>query len=172
MNIFPTSILILCAAAASLLAAAGAQSGGNLDKGIARAEIVKQYDLWNAARTARDRVTFDKMLAPDAYVQLKTQRLSRQQFIDLISADSPGAKLVRFESNILTITPEKDEWVAVITEKLEYDVEGKDGKKHKAFLLWITRDGWHKEGDKWTVRYSEEVSHEQWQDTKPPFQGW
>jgi hypothetical protein len=66
-----------------------------------------------------DRPTFERMLAPDFYVQLPDRRISRQEFLDEISKPSPRARLSRFDVEVLTVEQDGDVLVAVIEEKLE-----------------------------------------------------
>ena len=61
------------------------------------------------ARVALNKNTFEKMLAPDLYVQFKDRRLTRQQFIDLISSFPPGVTLTRFDASVLTVEPNGDD---------------------------------------------------------------
>lgn len=125
------------------------------------------------ARVALDKNTFEKMLAPDLYVQFKDRRLTRQQFIDLISSFPPGVTLTRFDASVLTVEPNGDDWVAIILEKLEIEREGADGKSEKEYAAWVTRDGWRKvSNDKWLILFSEEVGHEGWKGTPPPLTNW
>ncbi len=127
---------------------------------------------WGRARVALDQAAFERTLAPDFYVQLRDRRISRAEFLGMISSNPPGAKLVRFDASVLTVepSPSSDGWVAVIQEKLEY--ERADGKG-KVYAYWITRDGWKKFGERWVVTFSEEVGNESWRDgAKPPFRDW
>src|SRR3954466_11624468 len=47
----------------------------------ARKVIQEGNTQWGKARVAHDRATFEKMLAPDFYVQLPDKKVSRQEFI-------------------------------------------------------------------------------------------
>ena len=146
------------------------QSAPPLSLAEARRIIADGNREWGRARVALDQAVFQRMLAPDFYVQLPDQRMTRQQFLDRISTNPPTAKLTRFDASVLTVEPSPDGWVAVIQEKLEY--ERADGKG-KAYALWITRDGWKKIGDRWVVTFSEAVGSEFWRDgAKPPFEDW
>ena len=125
---------------------------------------------WGRARVALDHAAFERTLAPDFYVQLPDRKISRQEFLAMISSNPPSAKLTRFDASVLTVEPSADGFVAVIQEKLEY--ERTDGKG-KAYALWITRDGWKKSGDRWVVTFSEAIGNESWRDgAKPPFRDW
>jgi hypothetical protein len=125
---------------------------------------------WGRARVALDQATFQKMLAPDFYVKLPEQKMTRQEFLDRISSNPPNARLTRFDASVLTVAPSADGWVALIQEKLEY--ERTDGRG-KVYSLWITRDGWKKIGDRWVVTFSEALGNEFWRDgEKPPFRDW
>ena len=61
----------------------------------ARKVIEAGYAEWGKARVALDKNTFEKMLAPDSYVQLSDRRLTRQEFIDRISSYPQGVRLTR-----------------------------------------------------------------------------
>ena len=123
------------------------------------------FELTRIANAARERT-----LAPDFYVQMPDQKISRQEFLDMISSRPKGGRLVRFDASVLTVEPSTDGWVAVIQEKLEY--ERADGKG-KVYAYWITRDNWKKAGDRWVVTYSEAIGNEAWRDgAKPPFRDW
>ncbi len=123
---------------------------------------------WGKARVEYDKKTFEKMLAADFYVQLPGRRLTRQEFIEIISVQLQGFKLTRFDATVLTVQPSTDGWVAVIHEKLEID--SPDGK---IYSLWITRDGWKKMNNQWVITFSEAIGSEQWSGgEKPPFPDW
>jgi hypothetical protein len=137
-----------------------------------RKEITDAYTVWGKARLSYDNGIYEKMLGPDFYAQLPQQKLTRIEFIDVVSKQNPNAKLKRFESQILSIGKTGDDWVAVITEKLEAEVKAADGKVGKVYNIWVTRDGWRKAGDRWTVTFTEAIGFEVWRDTKPPLTGW
>lgn len=135
----------------------------------ARQVIAQGNREWGRARVAFDRATFERMLAPDFYVQLRSRRVERQEFINTISAPPPGAKLVRFDATVLTVEATDFGWAAVIHEKMEYDL----GNGAKAFSLWIARDGWRKTGNDRRIAFSEEADKENWiGGDKPPFPEW
>jgi hypothetical protein len=146
----------------------GAQHTQQLTPAEARKMISDSYRKWGKARIEFDKKTFEIMLSPEFYVQLKNRRLTRQQFIDMISVRPQGAKLVRFDSAVLTLNKKDDEWIAVIEEKIEIETAG-----GKAYFLWITRDGWKIMDNRWIVTFSEEIGNEQWNPgTRPPFVDW
>ncbi|OGU57011.1 MAG: hypothetical protein A2V66_05445 [Ignavibacteria bacterium RBG_13_36_8] len=123
---------------------------------------------WGKARVEFDKETFEKMLAPDFYVLLGDRKLTRKEFIDQISTQSPGVKLTRFDASVLTVKPRGDEWIAVIHEKLE--IETVNGK---IYSLWITRDGWKKVDSEWVITFSEAIGYEYWRGgEKPLFTDW
>ena len=146
-----------------------AQDGGTSAAAEARKIIAGGNREWGRARVALDKAVFEKMLAPDFYVQLSGRKLSRQEFIDMISVQQPGARLVRFDAAVLTVQRKaEDEWIAVIHEKLEIESSG-----GKIYSLWITRDGWKKAGDRWFITFSEALGSENWTGgAKPPFPDW
>jgi len=127
---------------------------------------------WGEARVAHDRATFEKMLSPDFFVQLPEKKVSRQEFIDLISTVSPKGRLTRFDPIVLTVEAAGDAWEAVILERLEYERKSEDGKSQKGLALWVTKDKWKKTGDKWQIYSSVAVSNEIWNDNPPPLSLW
>lgn len=144
-----------------------------MDAGAARAKIIELNRIWGKARVDYDKQTMEKMLAPDFYVQIDDQKISRKEFIDEISKADPNFKTVRFDVQVLTVRKNGDHWDAVIAEKLEGERTDAQGKKHKAYSLWITRDGWKPEGDKWMALYSVACGFENWVGGKePPFKDW
>ena len=146
----------------------GAQHALQLTPAEARKMIADSYRKWGKARIEFDKKTFERMLSPDFYVQLKNRSLTRQEFIDRISVQPQGAKLVRFDTTVLTLSKAENEWIAVIQEKIEFETAG-----GRACLLWVTRDGWKRIDTRWIVTFSEEIGNEQWNPgTRPPFADW
>lgn len=138
-----------------------------------RDELAAVGAQWDAARTSFDVAAFERMLAPDFWVQIGSEKIPRAQFIDMISKSRPEARLVRFESRILTLTREKDVWAAVVLEKLEAEVKGADGKTGKNYSLWVTRDRFRKDAQGWTCLSSEALGSESWSGGQvPPFDDW
>jgi hypothetical protein len=166
-------ILTTAFLALTLPAALVGQSSQTVSRAEARKAIQDGNIEWGKARVAIDKDTFEKMLAPDLYVQLSDRRLTRQQFIDLISSYPPGVSLTRFDASVLTVEPNGDGWVAIILERIELERKGPDGKTEKEYAAWVTRDGWRKvSSDKWVILFSEEVGHENWKRTAPPLANW
>jgi hypothetical protein len=129
---------------------------------------------WSAVRLSYDSAAAERLLTPDFYVLLNGQRVSRQDFIGMVSRRD-GPKLVRFDNPILSITKDatKDEYVAAVLEKLEYERPRPDGSGvDKMYALWITRDGYRKVGSGWQIMYSEAISSQSWLGKKPPFPDW
>ena len=146
---------------------------GQVTAAAARAAITEQYEAWGRARVELDRQTLDSILAPDFHVLLYGRKVSREQFLNDISRERLGARLTRFDADILTVQQAEAGWTVVIREKLEITMMGSGGKPHKACSLWVTRDGWRQTGDKWVVTYSEAIGHENWTPgTKPPISDW
>lgn len=148
------------------------QAAPQLSLAEARRIIAEGNREWGRARVALDTAAFERTLAPDFYVQMPDKRISRKEFLDMISVSPQGAKLVRFDASVLTVepAPASGGWVATIQEKLEF--ERTDGKP-RVYSLWITRDTWKKLGDRWVVTSSEAIGDEFWRDgTKPPFKDW
>lgn len=128
---------------------------------------------WDRARTRFDRPTFERMLAPGFFVQLGPERLTRDEFLAEISLQRPGVRLARFESTLLTLAQEEGAWVAVVLEKLELEGELPDGTTRKACSLWVTRDRFRKDGERWQALSSEALGNESWGvGETPPFDDW
>jgi hypothetical protein len=165
-------LLALPLAALALVAARSPVSpAGN---GPIREELDAVYGRWEKARTSFDTATFEQMLAPDFYCQIGPQKLTRAQFLAEISVKQPGAELARFDSDILTLHQDKDgAWVAVIEEKLEFELEGPAGKPSRVYSLWVTNDRLEKTGEAWQVLSSEAIGNENWNGGElPPFADW
>ena len=146
----------------------GAEHALQLTPAEARKMIADGYRKWDKARIEFDKKTFERMLSPEFYVQLKNRNLTRQEFIDRISVQQQGVKLVRFDTTVLTLNQTDDEWIAVIQEKIEIETAG-----GKAYLFWITRDGWKEIDKRWVVTFSEEIGNQQWNPgARPPFADW
>ena len=162
---------LLVGATASTAPTAPAQSPTLAE---ARAAIAEGNRAWGRARVAHDRATFERMLAPDFYVQFPGRRLTRQEFIDQISEGMPGGRLARFDASVLTVEPRGDgAWSAVIQEKLEIERAGPDGRPVKVYSLWITRDVWRLGGGEWRIASSEAIGTEMWRGgARPPFPDW
>jgi Domain of unknown function (DUF4440) len=140
----------------------------------AREAIAEGNRVWGRARVAHDRATFERMLAPGFYVQSAQGRMTREEFIDMISTGMPGTTLTRFDASVLTVQPAADGgWSAVILEKLEMERPGPDGRPMKAYSLWITRDGWKQDEGRWQITSSEVIGMQMWRDgATPPFDDW
>lgn len=137
-----------------------------------RSQITALYEAWGRARVAFDVEAMQSMLAPDAHVLLDGRRISRAEFLGMISTPTPGVRLTRFDAGVLTLERADDGWVAVVEEKVEYEVDAPDGSRHVAHSYWITRDGCREEGGVWRVTHSEAIGRESWRGTSPPFSDW
>jgi hypothetical protein len=134
-----------------------------------RAEITATYARWEKARTSHDRATFEELLAPEFEVVIGAQRLSRAQFIAEIAEPRAGARLVRFDSDVLTLTQERETWVAVIVEKLEFELAASE----RVYSLWVTKDRFRELDGVWRFVSSEAVGFENWSGgALPPFDDW
>lgn len=153
---------------------AAAQEAPAVSAAAAREAIAEGNRAWGRARVAYDRATFERMLAPDFWVQFPDRRVNRQEFIEQISTRMPGARLTRFDASVLTVEPAPDGgWTAVIQEKLEFERPGPDGRPVKGYALWITRDGWRETGGQWQITSSEAIGVETWRGgATPPFADW
>jgi hypothetical protein len=167
---FSSLILITCHA---LLADDQVAEQSELTPAVAREAIDTTYKKWGRARVDLDKEVMNSILAPDFYVLLYGRRMSREEFLSQISQERPGARLTRFDTEVLTVRKSDDGWTAVISERLEVTLSGADGKTQKMCSLWITRDGWRKNGDRWVVTFSEAIGHENWPPgTTPPIRNW
>lgn len=138
-----------------------------------REELAAFGAEWDAARVAHDSAVFDRHLAPDFYVQLGATRMTRDEFIEEISAEKPNARLVRFDSELLTLTREQTAWTAIVLEKLEFETAGKDGTREKSYSLWVTKDRFLEDGERWLTLSSEALGWETWtRGQVPPFEDW
>ncbi len=163
----------LCSAFGAVIVAHSMSQESKMDAKTARKEITSAYERWGKAREEVDTKVFQEMLGDDFYAQIGSQKVARAEFIKMVSEMPEGVKLVRFSSQVLTVNPKGVEWIAVITEKLEFVSAGPNGKPQKLYALWITRDGWQKRNGKWQVNFTEAIGSEGWRNgEKPPFSDW
>ena len=138
-----------------------------------RTELEAVYERWARARVEYDRAAMESILAPEARVILDDEVLSRDQFLQEASTRNPGARITRFDADILTVRQAEEGWQVVISEKLEYETTGADGEKRTGYSFWITRDGCRLQDGKWLLTYSEAIGYEYWRTGKrPPFGDW
>jgi hypothetical protein len=138
----------------------------------ARAAIGATYVRWGRARIELDKETLDSILAPDFYVSLYGRKISREEFLSAISRERSDRRLTRFDVEVLTVRKTEQGWTTVIAEKIE-TIVGPDGETQKQCSLWVTRDGFRKEGATWLVTFSEAIGHEHWEPGKtPPIRDW
>lgn len=156
-----------------------AQNSAGSDVSAMRDQIMAQYAAWDRAQVAGDRKAFDRMLAPDFEVRVGARRISRVDFLSQTAGgalrnrgDAAPPRTVRFDSQILTLLQDKNEWIAVITEKIESEAKMPDGVTRRVYTLGVTRDGWRKDGDRWTLAYSEAIGTQSWFGGKPPLPNW
>jgi hypothetical protein len=167
------ALLLALPLAAAPLFRSSAQAPPTSQAAAVRDELTAVYAEWSRARTSFDTAAFERLLAPDFWVEIGPERLTRAQFIEQISARSPAAALTRFDARILTLRQEGGAWYAVITEKLEVEGAGADGKARRACSLWVTKDGFKKDGERWTILSSEAIGWENWGGgEEPPFDDW
>ena len=135
----------------------------------ARAGVGAMYAEWGRARVAFDKDTVERILAPEFYVLLDGEKISRDRFVAMVTEKGKG-RLTRFDVEILTVQPTKDAWTVVLAEKVEYEIPGREGK---VYSYWVTRDGCRKKDEQWLVTYSEATGYETWRSgSKPPIEGW
>ena len=130
---------------------------------------------WSRIRLGYDSAGAEALLAPDFYVAMTNRRLTRDEFIRSVATRGP-ASLTRFANPILTIAREagKDEWTAIVMEKMEMQRPAPDGSRATGYMLWVTRDRYRRlSPTKWVIVSSEEVMHENWLDgRRPPIPDW
>jgi hypothetical protein len=165
-------ILMLCFA--TCMAAVLCAQEKPLDASAARDAIVQLNKVWGKARVDYDRNQMEKMLAPDFYVQIGKQRISRKEFIDENAQRQPTVVLKRFDVQVLTVQPTPEgAWLAVIAERLQAERTAPDGKKIALYSLWITKDTWKQEKGQWQALSSEAAGFQYWrQGQKPPKSVW
>jgi hypothetical protein len=166
-------ILVFTLLAVIVTGTAGAQSVPAVSSAEARKAIEAGNVQWGKARVAMDKNTFERMLAPDFYVQVPDRKLTRQEFIDTISSLPSGVTLTRFDASVLTVEPRGNDWAALILEKLEVEIKDNHGKTIRGYIMSITRDGWRKLNDnQWTILSSEQLGQQRWKDESPPIANW
>lgn len=139
----------------------------------ARAAIGATYLRWGRARVEIDKKALDSILAPDFYVSMYGEKLSREKFLAEISTKKPGVRLTRFDVDVLTVRKTERGWTAVIAEKVEFAISGSGSEPQKACSYWVTRDGFSNDGDELLITFSEAIGHENWAPGEtPPIRGW
>ena len=140
-----------------LTAAAGAQSAPAMNSTEARKEIEAAYVVFGKAAVGpMDKVTMEKMLGPDLYVQTATRRATRQEYLDYLY--TRPLTLTRFDATVLTVEPRGNDWAVLVFEKLEGQLKDKSGKSSNIYIWVVARVGWGKRNDnQWTVLFSEEL---------------
>ena len=138
----------------------------------ARTVIEQAEKAWAKARVVIDTNLFEKTLAPDFYAQFPDSRLTRKEFLDLISKYPDGVKLKRFDNQILTVEQHGDISVALVLEKLEIEHQIA-GKTVSEYLMGVTRDGFKRYGKEWKAVFSEVVGAQEWNNgQRPPMKDW
>jgi uncharacterized protein (TIGR03382 family) len=170
----PGIVMMLAMLALGVIVRPAAGQAPRPDAEAAREAIAEGNRVWGRARVAHDRATFERMRAPEFYVQSAQGRMTRQEFIDMISGGMPGTTLTRFDASVLTVQPAAGGgWTAVILEKLETERPGPDGRPVKGYSLWITRDGWRQAEGRWQITSSEVIGMQAWRDgAAPPLADW
>lgn len=146
------------------------------DPRAVRKALVDINGTWSRARVAYDRAAFERLLAPDFYVALADQRIGRADFIAHISEPTSPGRLLRFDNQVMTLAhrPERDEWVAVVVGKMEWEPAAQ-GAAHppRLYGMWTTREGYRLVDSRWQLTFTEELGSEYWSDgQKPPFADW
>ena len=153
----------------------GARPPAAFDDARIRAELTAVNRAWSAVRLSFDSAAADRMLTPDFHVLMNGRRVSRQEFIGMVTQRPPGARLARFDNPILSITkdPDKEEYTAAVMEKIEYERPREDGSgMDRMYSLWITRDTYRRVPSGFQIVSSEAISSQNWLGQKPPFVDW
>ena len=169
-----TAFVLVVAASASALTLPRSKSPAPMQSSadMAREAIEALYDDWSHARVELDRETLGALLAPGSVVSLRSgQEIDRDSFLAMVTQSS-GARLTRFDVDVLTVQQSEDGWTAVITEKLESERTAPDGTTRTDFSFWVTRDTCREDEDGWRLTGSEEISHENWRGSPPPIANW
>jgi hypothetical protein len=162
----PTLLTVIVTAAAAAQTAP-AMSATEARKAIEAAYVV----LGKAAVAPMDKITFEKMLGPDLYVQTKTRRATRQEYLDNIY--NRPLSLTRFDATVLTVEPNGNDWDVLVFEKLEGQHTDKSGKTSKIYIWGVARDAWGLRNDnQWTILHSEQLGGPQTSEEIPPIANW
>jgi hypothetical protein len=166
-RILAFTLLTMIVTAAAAPQTVPAMNATEARKAIEAAYVV----LGKAAVAPMDKATFEKMLAPDLYVQTKTRRATRQEYLDNIY--TRPLDLTRFDATVLTVEPKGNDWDVLVFEKLEGNLKDKSGKTSKIYIWGVARDGWGLRNDnQWTILYSEELGGPQISEELPPIANW
>lgn len=164
---------LLVAASAFMQDQPGPPKSAELTLAGARSAIGKTYVRWGRARVSIDKKELESILAPEFYVSLYGEKLSRKKFLNEISTEFRGRRLTRFDVDILTVRKTDWGWTAVIAEKIEQTISGSGGEPKKRCSYWVTRDGFSHEGEKLLITFSEVIGHESWVPGEtPPIEDW
>jgi hypothetical protein len=138
-----------------------------------RTHLNAVYEMWERARVEYDREAMEAILAPEFFVLSEGDEISRSQFLEEVSKRKPTSRIKRFDADILTVRRVERGWQVVISEKLEYEIDGSEGQTRTAYSFWVTRDNCRKQDGKWLLTSSEAISFENWESgMRPPFGDW
>ena len=163
---------LLLAGTSALALPHGQEAAPTPSPAEAREAIEALFQAWGQARVDYDRETMEALLAPEGYVLLDGERISRQDFLDNVSQPGPRARVTRFDTDILTVQRTEEGWSAVLTEKLEIEVQTPGGETRTDTSYWVTRDACSQHGGRWRIDHSEAIGYEFWRGTTPPIPGW
>jgi hypothetical protein len=171
----PIRCALLLTVATVAILPTGGKSRVDQDSSTVRSEISGMYREWGTARISFDEEVVERILAPEFYLLVDGERLTREEFVDEVtdSRRSGAGRLTRFDADVLTVQQTEGEWTVVIAEKVEYELLADDGGTKTAYGYWVTRDGCRKEGNQWLVTYSEAIGYERWKGgATPPIENW
>jgi hypothetical protein len=168
-------VVPLCLLAIGIGQAAKAPAPSD-DPGEVRKAISEASATWSRARVAYDHAAFERLLAPDFYVSLADQRIGRADFVAHISALTSPGRLVRFDSQLMTLAhpSDRNEWVAVVISKMEWEPSGDGASAERIYGMWTTREGYRRVASGgWQLTFTEEIGSEYWGGgQRPPFPNW
>lgn len=172
---YPTHAVATLLRYGAMQAYGGQRPPAAFDDATIRAQLTAVNKAWSAVRLTFDSAAADRMLTPDFFVLMNGRRVSRQEFIGMVSQRQPGVKLARFDNPILSITKDadKDEYTAAVMEKIEYERPREDGSGvDRMYSLWITRDTYRRVGSGFQIVSSEAISSQNWLGQKPSIADW
>src|SRR6185295_17823995 len=86
---------------AAMRAFPNAQPPGQFDDATIRAELTAVNKAWSAVRLGFDSAAAERLLTPDFHVDMYGQRVTRPEFIRMVSTRQEGVRLARFDNPIL-----------------------------------------------------------------------
>ena len=154
-----------------LTAAAGAQSAPAMNSTEARKEIEAAYVVFGKAAVGpMDKVTMEKMLGPDLYVQTATRRATRQEYLDYLY--TRPLTLTRFDATVLTVEPRGNDWAVLVLRNSKASSRTRVAKPARSTSGELHAMAGERNDNQWTVLFSEELGGPQISEDIPPIANW